>query len=60
MTSSTNITIAVFARTLFDFEAENQMFLESDHVRNCESASQLVATGHVTYGVNNEVRPVLH
>ncbi|MGF6596296.1 5'-nucleotidase [Paraburkholderia sp. GAS448] len=31
-----------------------------DHVRNCESASQLVATGHVPYGVNNEARPVLH
>ncbi|MBC8752408.1 MULTISPECIES: 5'-nucleotidase [Paraburkholderia] len=31
-----------------------------DHVRNCESASQLVATGHVPYGINNEYRTILH
>ncbi|MEX3929936.1 5'-nucleotidase [Paraburkholderia sp. BR10936] len=31
-----------------------------DHVRNCESASQLVATGHVPYGINNESGWVLH
>ncbi|WP_174771705.1 hypothetical protein [Paraburkholderia agricolaris] len=60
MTSSTKITIAVSARTLFDFEEENPLFLESDHVRNCESASRLVATGRVPYGINNESRLVLH
>ncbi|CAJ8620323.1 5'-nucleotidase [Burkholderia pseudomallei] len=31
-----------------------------DHVRNCESASQLVATGHVPYGINNESGLILH
>ncbi|MFL9987316.1 SH3 domain-containing protein [Paraburkholderia sediminicola] len=60
MTSNTKITIAVSARALFDFEAENQVFQESDHIRNCESASLVVPTGHVPYGINNEQRQVIH
>ncbi len=31
-----------------------------DHVQNCESASQRVATGHVPYGINNESGLILH
>lgn len=45
------------ARFLAEFRPD--IFFD-DHVRNCESASQLVATGHVPYGINNECRPVLH
>jgi 5'-nucleotidase len=45
------------ARFLAEFKPD--IFFD-DHVRNCESASQLVATGHVPYGINNESRPVLH
>ncbi|RAS31909.1 5'-nucleotidase [Paraburkholderia bryophila] len=35
MTSSTKITIAVSARALFDFEEENQMFVEDDPSTYC-------------------------
>lgn len=34
-------------------EFELDIFFD-DHVRNCESASRHVATGHVPYGINNE------
>jgi 5'-nucleotidase len=46
-------------KTRFLAEFRPDIFFD-DHVRNCESASQLVATGHVPYGINNECRPVLH
>lgn len=46
-------------KTPFLAEFRADIFFD-DHVRNCESASQLVATGHVPYGINNECRPVLH
>ncbi|KVZ28952.1 5'-nucleotidase [Burkholderia multivorans] len=46
-------------KTAFLAEFRPDIFFD-DHVRNCEAASQLVATGHVPYGVNNECRPVLH
>lgn len=46
-------------KTHFLAEFRPDIFFD-DHVRNCESASQLVATGHVPYGINNECRPVLH
>lgn len=45
------------ARFLAEFRPD--IFFD-DHVQNCESASQLVATGHVPYGINNESRRVLH
>lgn len=45
------------ARFLSEFRPD--IFFD-DHVRNCESAKALVATGHVPYGINNECRPVLH
>ncbi|CAN0622900.1 5'-nucleotidase [Burkholderia multivorans] len=31
-----------------------------DHLNNCESASRLVTTGHVPYGINNETSMVFH
>jgi 5'-nucleotidase len=34
-------------------EFEPDIFFD-DHVRNCESASRHVTTGHVPYGINNE------
>lgn len=46
-------------KTHFLAEFRPDIFFD-DHVRNCESASKLVATGHVPYGINNESHPVLH
>ncbi|SDC56149.1 5'-nucleotidase [Paraburkholderia lycopersici] len=45
------------ARFLAEFRPD--IFFD-DHVRNCESACKLVATGHVPYGINNESGCVLH
>jgi 5'-nucleotidase len=45
------------ARFLAEFRPD--IFFD-DQVRNCELAAQLVATGHVPYGINNESRLVLH
>jgi len=46
-------------KTRFLAEFRPDIFFD-DHERNCESASQLVATGHVPYGINNESGWVLH
>ena len=46
-------------KTPFLAEFRPDIFFD-DHVRNCDSASRLVATGHVPYGINNECLPVLH
>ena len=46
-------------KTPFLAEFRPDIFFD-DHVPNCESASRLVATGHVPYGINNECLSVLH
>ncbi|MGF6570040.1 5'-nucleotidase [Paraburkholderia sp. GAS333] len=46
-------------KTRFLAEFRPDIFFD-DHVPNCESASKLVATGHVPHGINNETRLVLH
>ncbi|HDR8948764.1 TPA: 5'-nucleotidase [Burkholderia vietnamiensis] len=46
-------------KTAFLAEFRPDIFFD-DHRRNCEAASQIVATGHVPYGINNECRQVLH
>jgi 5'-nucleotidase len=45
------------ARFLAEFRPD--IFFD-DHIRNCDSASLVVATGHVPYGINNEHPQVLH
>ncbi|MDN7902410.1 5'-nucleotidase [Burkholderia cepacia] len=46
-------------KTRFLAEFMPDIFFD-DHPRNCESAAQCVATGHVPYGINNEPRTALH
>lgn len=46
-------------KTHFLAEFRPDIFFD-DLVRDCESASQLVATGHVPYGINNEPKSALH
>ena len=46
-------------KTRFLAEFRPDIFFD-DLERNCESASQLVATGHVPYGINNDFCTVLH
>jgi 5'-nucleotidase len=44
-------------KTPFLAEFEPDIFFD-DHVQNCESASKHVTTGHVPYGINNELGAV--